>query len=315
MSRFYTALAATALSILPLSAAELDTDSIPADSRFVLHLDVERFQKGQVGTALLEIIGRDAAATQRLDALKTLSGIDLRSDIKGITLFSKASGPGEGTLMIHGRIERDKLLALAKLAEDYSSVAHEGVALHSWTPEKGRGQRLAWMAFPRPDLMLLSDSKSSLATVIDTAAGRAPRLKAGEGLAALLPKSRTLVAAASGVDSLPAGRPVSPLLRQVKDFSLSMGEVDGKIDMQLDLHAINDASAQQLKTMLDGFIAMAKMQADPEGLKMLDGLVLKQDGCSLTSSFGIDAKQVAEQMRSKVDREQAARAAQAPSSK
>lgn len=315
MSRFFTALAAIVLSTLPLAAAELDTDSIPADSRLVLHLDCERFQKGQVGTALLEIISRDAAATQRLDALKTLSGIDLRSDIKGITLFSKASRPGEGTLMIHGRIDRDKMLALAKVAEDYSSVAHEGVALHSWTPQKGPGQRLAWMAFPLPDLMLLSDSQASLTAVIDTAAGRAPRLKAGEGLAALLPKSSTLVAAASGMDTLPTGRPASPLLRQVKDFSLSMGEVDGKIDMQLDIHAINDASAQQLKTMLDGFVAMAKMQADPEGLKVLDGLLLKQEGSALTSHCGIDAKQVADQMRRNAERDQAARAAKAPASK
>ncbi|MEN9362598.1 MAG: hypothetical protein RL095_4133 [Verrucomicrobiota bacterium] len=301
-------IAACLFACLPLAAAELDTDSIPADTRLVLHLDCERFQKGQIGAALLEIIGRDAAATQRLDALKNLSGIDLRRDLKGVTLFSKASRPGEGTLMVHGRIDRDKILSFAKLAEDHRSSPHEGVELHSWTPRKGAGQRLAWMAFPRPDLMILSDSKESLAAVIDTAAGRAERL-APTGLAALLPKDRTFVAAASGLDSLPAGRPASPLLRQIKDFSLSMGEVEGQIDMQLDLNAIDDTAAQQLKTMLDGFVAMAKMQADPEGLKVLDGIAIKQVAASLSSRCGIDARQLAEQMKAKAGRDQAARAA------
>lgn len=69
---------AVALAAVGARAAELKVAEVPAQAKWVAHLDAEKLRASQVGQKLLAEIQNDAKATAQLDAIRNAVGVDLQ---------------------------------------------------------------------------------------------------------------------------------------------------------------------------------------------------------------------------------------------
>lgn len=102
------------------SAAPLNKDYLGADTRWVLHLDLEAFKKSRLGTWILTDV--QSQHSEKIKALEELLGFNLLADINHITLFGPDSREQNAVLLIEGRFNPQKITALLALNKDYQKV-------------------------------------------------------------------------------------------------------------------------------------------------------------------------------------------------
>lgn len=122
----------------PALADRLDLAEIPADARWVAHLDAEAFHDSRVGAEIYALwIESDESAGPRLVA--DLFGVDLGRDLKSVTLFDDAYREGGQTTLIDADFDEARVLGLVAYLPEYGVETLDGVAVRSWwDEERGR---------------------------------------------------------------------------------------------------------------------------------------------------------------------------------
>ena len=121
-------------------AAELNPGHVPAGARWVAHVDVDALRATTGGKRLLALVDQGMAANQ-LNAVKALTGVDLRTDLRGITACGKSDKPSEAAIVVHGAFDAERLVTILKANGSYKSeTIAGGQVVHSWLEEKKPGQ-------------------------------------------------------------------------------------------------------------------------------------------------------------------------------
>ena len=80
-------LVAVAVLALGAQGGPLKPELVPAQATWFVHLDVEKLLASQVGAQLLDAIKAEPKFSAQLDKIQATVGVDLRKDIKGLSLF------------------------------------------------------------------------------------------------------------------------------------------------------------------------------------------------------------------------------------
>jgi len=155
-------------------AATLNKDYLGADTRWVLHLDLEAFKKSKLGTLILTDV--QSQHSEKIKALEELLGFNLLTDINHITLFGPDSQEQNGVLLIEGRFNPQKITALLALNKDYQKSAYGQYILHEWFDELRSRTQVG--TFARENLIILSQSRQALEQTLDVLDGKRPSLSA-----------------------------------------------------------------------------------------------------------------------------------------
>ncbi|MBN8526269.1 MAG: hypothetical protein J0M02_13125 [Planctomycetes bacterium] len=249
-------LASLALTCLAIAAAA--AERIPADCRWVLQMDVKAALASQAGEWIARQAVRQPLAA-RLKVLEAISGLDVRRDLRLVTICGADSDDSTGLILVRGTFDAAKLELLVSAAEGHEEVKAGHRTIHVWQ-DKGKP---AAGCLAAPDLLILGKSAARIRdaiALVDDPSRPAARIAVPEKWE----QSALLFGAADRIDALIKDKPASAMLGNVRSCAARI--VEQGADMVLEAHAVaaSEAAAQQLVDAGRGLAAIVQLQKPAE---------------------------------------------------
>ncbi len=268
-------------------AGPLNKAQVPAGSQWVFHADYQAFTSSEMGQLVRQEIALHHQA--KIDALKQLLGTDLLNDIYGLTVFGPDGNEANATVLIHGRFDRDKLLALLALNPAYGESLYGSSKLYHWQEEM-RGKNQVG-TFAADDLIVISQTEEAIQGVLDVLAGQGKSLAADrsaslgnltEGI-----DGAFVAVAAVGLSELAGDNEQAAVLKNSRMLAILADESEGQMRLSVQLETNNAEAAQQVEQIARGMLAFAslQMQNKPELLSLLQGCSLTRTDAQIAFSF------------------------------
>ena len=242
-----------------------DPKYLPADAKWLVHVDVDRLAKTQTYEIVMQQAERDDAnVREKLAKVGEALGTRFPEDLHGLTLVGRGFDPTSAVLVVRGKLEKDRLLGMAKTMPGYTSVMHGTAEVSTWAGAK-QAESVSG-AFLADDVLVLGRTPADVRRMLDLAAGR-EKPAAADGLlaaaAADAPDASGVMAylAADGLAELQRKYPVSPLIAQVSSARLTLGERGEDLTLKAVLNVTSPEIAKQVKGALEGFKALMGLAA------------------------------------------------------
>jgi len=254
-----------AFSLCPAHAA-FDPATVPADAKWILHLDFNALRESPVGKELITMIEKKAVipsgANIQLDVKKLIA--TLGSATAYGTTFSKDPKEIDGTLILQGTDDLRKIVegVAAQLSVSNPECLVEVKDL-PFSAYSIKGE--VTIAFPKEPIILVSRSKPQLLKALDLYRGKGPAAAHGpSSLKNLIPKTKTLlVLAASEVPNtdglFPENAPQARILKMASSASVAIGNDDKLTTASIQLVATDEEMSDKLLKIVQGLTAMLSL--------------------------------------------------------
>jgi hypothetical protein len=257
-------------------AEPLDLKQVAADAKWAAHLDVDALHASTLfQKAREELLRKHPEAEKPLAMLAEVWKFNPVTDLHSITIYGKQIRKGTGVAIVRAKVDQNLLLEKAKLAPEHQVKTYGKYELHSWIHAKGsKHERGMTGTFYKPDVMIFGVSADEVTAALDVLDGTKPNLADKEPALSLATPPGTILSAGVGglADTdLPCK---SPLVKQADSLILAIGESQGQVFVNGMLTAKQADVAQQVKTIMDGALALATLahNDDAESLKLINAV-------------------------------------------
>jgi hypothetical protein len=242
-------------------AAPLDLKQVAADAKWTVHVDFDALRASALfQKAWKQVADEHSQAEGGLALLKTMWNFDPRTDLHGVTFYGTQFKRDSGVAIINVKVDRARLLEYAKLVPDHRASNYGTYEVHSWLHAKGsRHERSFAGVMVKPDVLLLAASSAEVIAALDVFNGKNPNaVERTTALVGSVPSGAIVAGGAVGLGDakLPVDTPVAKL---ADSFVLALGENQNEVFVQARLALKDAATAQQVKAVADGAVAMAAL--------------------------------------------------------
>jgi hypothetical protein len=286
-------LAALAL-VLPIWAGPVPVSVIPDGTRWIAHLDMQKF----VSTQLFQYLEKDGRLEIRDRDLTHRLRIDPFKDITGLTVFGLGQGEKQAVFAVAGRFDKTHLLALLDLDEKHEEIPYGGFTIYM--TNGGHGTSHGYGAFINDGLIVYTESRTAIETILDTAAGKAKNFSSSTLAAAFkdLPAGAFLSGIAEDLTGLDRDIRRSKIAEAAKGLLFTAQEKGDDFQVRLQVTTDSPESAKNMADIVQGFIALGKM-SQGEGRRgipasLTSGLQVKMDGNVVRLELDIPSREVAD---------------------
>ena len=257
-------------------AVSVQTASIPENTQWLLHFDMEKFTSTRLYSLLL---AEHSGNMSKIIGTKILEkfGIDPAKDITGITIFGTAKDKDKAVVSLTGNLHKDTLLSLVKEVKDHKEARHGKHTVYRW-------DRSQVGAFANDNMLLIGKDDSAIKNALDVIAGKKNNIKKTKMMSYLkdMPKNAFLQVVVDNISSIVGAK--QPLILQKTGMVFFMAlEKNEDLNLKLKLATDTTETAKNIEQVVRGFTAMAKMQLNgKEGKehiwKVLEALAISVKG-------------------------------------
>lgn len=247
------------------AAAPLPLETLPANARWVLHLDAQSLRQSPLGSEILAALTRSPADSD-VRAFQGTTGVDLCRDVHVLTACGAGSLEQGGVVYLRGRWELPKLAA-ALTASGATITRHGAHTLLTWTsPGGSEGDEHETACLVSSNLVLLGNQEAAMRQALDTLDGRAPSLATAPRFRRALGMDTNALLRVLAVDlrEIVAGNPEMAHLPVGESLRLAVSIAGDTAELKAVLKTDSAAAAQQLQQALFGLQALLAL----EGLKI-----------------------------------------------
>jgi hypothetical protein len=278
---------------------------VPASASVVAYADVRNLMQSELRQKLHKAVNEKGQENGQAEFQRE-TGIDIENDIDRVVAFMEPGPDSDsytGMVVATGRFDQGRLEALARehggVVEEYGGkrlISKANLADEGGEGDEGRHQGMhksMTVAFLEPGVVAVGET-----AVIKRAIDR----KGGESVTA----NKELMDLVQDIDDsnawavgrfdalmsrakLPEG--VASQIPSVRLFSAS-GHINGGLSGLIRAEARDDQAAQNLRDVVQGFLALAKMQANsqPEMQALVGSLQLSGTGKTVALSFTVPSQ-------------------------
>lgn len=274
------------LLALPLASAAspLRASLVPAEARWVIHIDVARLAETRVKALLYEDSERGIGRAVRV--MERVGKIDLLRDISAVTIVGLGSRENDAVVALEGKIDKDYLLTLMELERSPEKIPYGKFTIYRW----GHGE---YGVFTADKLTLIGGSLQTIQLVLDTWEGKGKSAADTPLLAKFKSASSAafMVASANKLSALTKNDEGSTILKKAGAAFLQLEEEKGLLKLNLVLETDSAETASNLAKVADGLLAIASMRGEPSshGIDVLKDLKISQEGNVLRATLVIPA--------------------------
>lgn len=283
------------LPLLTASAGPLATSQVPANAKWVMHVDVDRFTASQTCAVLTNSAAAGQAFQQQLARYRAMLGLDPLHDLRQVTLFGEDVTGTRGVALVAGSLKGDAITRTLATFPQYRATPIDRWTLQKWR-DRATGRELDACLYSSRLLIVASD-ESGVTGAMNVLNGAKPSLaRAKGGLGIPTPKYGTFLTAATRGYAGDGQDPVKALiLRNTESATVQIGETSGTVDAGLVLNAVSTDAAQQIEQVLNGLIVAANLSGSTEGLGRLAALsTVARDDRTLTIQLRCPARDAAQ---------------------
>jgi len=307
---FCFAIMATSLGGFPLSGqAEEVSVGVPADTKFVVKLDLQAFKRTTIGARVFEVAKKKAAeefphknasdTIPDLQKVHEMLGFDPLQDVGSIVVSGSDYEHPEKSVVVSIQMGKTagNLEGLILALPGYAAEEYGRHTIHTAAPD----QDLRVFGSIHTDskglkTILMSTQHETLIHQLDfldgkpTADSRFKTVKIASEVHSIL-----AVEVFDIPTELIGEGPQSGVAKIVKAVSVRLGESDGYVTFAVALTAPTEKQAEQLRQMAQGLIALASLaeSVDPDDqdlkhvLKFVEGMKVSRDGSLAKLAFRV----------------------------
>jgi hypothetical protein len=270
-----------------------ELEYVPQDTRLVAFADVRDVMDSELRRKIVEMRGerdRDSADLDDAEDFLKQAGVNVETDVDRVVASVSGQSDAERDrplVLARGRFDDDLIETLVRQrggqVEDYN-----GTRLLTHT----ENEHNVGLAFVEPDLIAFG-AASAVRRAIDTKAGRVPNVTTNQEVMALIRDMDAGNAWAVGrfdviSDRARLPQQVANQLPPINWFAAS-GHVNGGVRGILRAEARDEMAAQDLREVVRGFLALARLQAgqNSQVRAMMNSLELGGDGRTVSLGFSL----------------------------
>ncbi|MFC2160057.1 hypothetical protein ACFLRW_01055 [Acidobacteriota bacterium] len=258
----FLALFLTALAIPGISGESLQTKLIPAETKWLIHIDVEKFAQTELRQILEEKSKNDFG--QEIMGIEKKTGIDFFRDISAVTVIGMNKKNKEPVVAVSGSLDKSHLLGLLKEEESANEFNYGNFLIYTWDDE-GFG------VFADDSLLIFSENRNGLEKVLDTFSGKGKNFSdtpLQKQLKSLSPNT-FLIATADNISEMLGDDDDdfgALILKKTESAFFSVDEQNRKVRVLMSLQTDSLETAANMKSMVTGLKAFLSMndKIDPE---------------------------------------------------
>lgn len=241
-------------------ATEFNPKMVPADAKWVVHLDVDSLVKTPFWEIVEDRLNTNAGAQAKLQELETVTGIVFPDNLHGVTLVGMGFDDADGVVILTAKANQEQLRQMLQGSPAYSDTPHGKFEILSWE-DKGK---VMYGSFYSADVIIIAQNKANVATTIDAMSGEGPSISDKSVLS--LPTGQGIVAgvAGDGLSALAAKDKKNPVLRTLKAGWISAATKDQNVVLTSSMDFGDAKTAQQMKAMGEGLKAAGLYMATTE---------------------------------------------------
>jgi hypothetical protein len=291
-----------------LPATQLQRADVAANSVWILHINCDALRPTVIGKHILTELEKPEAQA-KLSVFQNIFSFDLRTQLHGLTLYSAGSSPQDGVLIVYADFDADKLLTLAKAANDSKNSAHNAHTIYNWVDDKKHhhGEQQRVYATIQGNRIIFGQRETAVSQALDVLDGSVANLSTGKAFPQLGVANDTsfLIGAARKLD-FSQSDPSAQIFRLSKSVRLQIGEAQQHLNGTLTLEANDEETASSMSAIAQGMIGLMKLQKDkPEASKFLQAIAFKQDGASIVLTIDVPTDDVVGAMKASEERKAA----------
>jgi len=276
------ATAAAGFALAPLDfAAPLNPSDVAAAPALLLHLDCDALRASSAGQAILS----EPEVKDKLAAVGALFDFDLRTQLHGLTVYTTEAHPKDGALIVYADFDPNRLLTVAKAADDFESLTNGSHVIYSWLDDKKKangGERPRIYGAILSHRVVFGRNESHLADALEVMEGHAPGFSGEAGFPAAAPGESILAQGVILKFDFDSADPNAAIFKMSKSVRLKLSETARHVALTVRFEARDADTATQIASIAQGLLAVLKLQkADPNALKLANAIVLKQDGVAV----------------------------------
>jgi hypothetical protein len=300
-------LASTALAATLARADPIDPTRVPADAKYVLHVDMDALRPTKLWAAINDrLVGNEAFGT-KMGLFEQGSGMHFPHDLHAITIYGRAVGDEAAVVVVRAKMNRAQFMAAIQFADNYAGDSYGKYDVASWDDDK----RALYCAFHDDATLIFARSLDNLKSALDVMDGKLPAVAPTDPLAAGAKQPALVYVALADLQST-AGNAPNPLVKQIDGGWLNVNERRAAATRPTTEPASPDAvvhvvltaksadAAQQLLQAATGLRAMVAMaaaagNADPKiqfAAAVLRPLTLGQAGKDVSADVAVPVDQL-----------------------
>ncbi|HTM25510.1 MAG TPA: hypothetical protein VL225_09980 [Vicinamibacterales bacterium] len=282
---------------------------VPANATVVAFANIREIMDSQLRQRLKQVLPQESGQKE----FQAETGIDIEQDIDYVVAAMTTPGEGglpnnaNGLVVARGRFNPTQLETFARdhggVVEDYKgkrlikiSDAHVDVDRQDSTvPQHRGGDHTGMLAFLEPGLVAIG-SETAIKSAIDAQLTAQSITSNGDMMELVSDIDRGNNAWAVGRFDALAGQAKLPAeiasrLPAVKTFAV-MSHIDGGVSGSFRAEARDDESAENLRQVVQGFLAMGRLTSanDPKATAVLNSLQLSGRGKTVILSFAVPSE-------------------------
>jgi hypothetical protein len=274
---------------------------VPAESSVVAFANVREVMDSQLRQRLKQVLPDESGQRE----FQRETGINIETDIDYVVAAATGLGPGEpnGLVIARGRFNPTQLETLARehggVVEEYKGKRLIKASGHDVKSETGgeiaarQGSHTVMLAFLEPGLVAIG-SEAAIKSSID-AQLTAHSITSNNEMMELVSDIEIgnnawavgRFDAIANQANLPAE--IASRLPSIKTFAV-MTHIDGGIAGSLRAETRDDASAENLRQVFQGLLALGKMQNDPKATALMNSLQLSGSGRTVKLAFSVPSE-------------------------
>jgi hypothetical protein len=278
MKRLPLAVAAFCLAV-PAQAAPPNLKLIAADAKWAVHLDIEALLDSTLAEKAIDRWMEEENGEFALKHVKRMFGVDLREDLKSITVYNTGFEEHEAVLLVNAAFDREKLTELAEDLPDHEVEEIGSTEVHTWT-DKEHGDRTVAGAFGGDDLLVIASSTKLMKEALAVIEGDEENLEGqSSSLTRELPEGAIFAAAVAGLST--ADIPDKHKLPEgLDEVALAVGENAENTFVAGRIAAKNEETAANIKDLIEGARALVLLvhEVDDDAKEHFRDATIEQAG-------------------------------------
>jgi len=265
---------------------------VPADSAVVAYANVREVMDSQLRQRIKAIVPQEQGQKE----FQEQTGIDIERDIDYVvaaaTKFGSPAGQTEpnGLVVARGRFNTTQLEALVR---DHGGVVEEYKGKRLVKASAGDGRHSMALAFLEPGLVAIG-SESAIKSSIDAQLSAHSITSNNEMMELVADIDAGNNAWAVGrfeaiANQARLPQEIASKIPPISTFAV-MTHIDGGISGTLRADSRDEESANNLRQVVQGVIALAKMSNDPKATALVNSLQLGGSGKTVALSFSVPAE-------------------------
>ena len=249
------------LSICANAGADpLSPKQVPADAKWVLHVDMDAARDTKLWSALENQLSTKRDFQDGIGKIEQVTNAQFPRDLHDVTLYGRSAEDQAGVVIVHAHMDRQRVVTVLQMNLGYSSKDYGDHQLLTWHDDDKDKQMFG--SFFDDSTVIIGQSEELIRSALDVMDDKSEHLKLDSPLAAgAKPQLLAFVAARDMASLKKEGQPQSPVVQQIQSAWVSLTESEGNAVVKANVLANSAENAQQLNQLLDGVRAMVSLTA------------------------------------------------------